>query len=221
MVSLHRPSRKLVIVGCGDFGREALEWALHEINSAHSTSYNKVSVIGDYPDFTRYSRLRDFYEGTIDKYTPSSDDRFVISIADPCTREKVDYELRSKGVKFGKIIHPSAIVSQSSILHEGAILAPNVVVTTDALIGRHVHINIASSIGHDVEIKNYVTLSSHVDVTGHCLLNDKVFLGSGARILPKCEIAAGSRIGAGSVVMRSIKEKATVIAAKPKLVVFK
>lgn len=221
VVSLRDAERKLIIVGCGAFCREALEWAFHDINSSQPTLYNKVSIIGDCPDFTMYPRLRDLYEGPIDKYAPTSDDRFVIAIANPCTREKLDSELRLKGVKFGKIVHPSVIVSQTSTVNEGAILAPNVVITTDVIVGRHVHINIASTLGHDVKIKDFVTLSSHVDITGRCILNEKVFLGSGARILPKCEIAAGSRIGAGSVVMRSIKEKTTVIAAKPKLVVFK
>lgn len=219
--SLLESERKLIIVGCGDFCREALEWAFHEINSTKPTLYNKVSIIGDPPDFVRYPRLRDLYEGSIEKYAPNSDDRFVIAIADPCIREKIASELRLKGAKFGKIVHPSVIVSHSSTVNEGVILAPNVVITTDVIVGRHVHINIASTLGHDVRIKNFVTLSSHVDITGHCILNEKVFLGSGARILPKCEIAAGSRIGAGSVVMRSIKEKTTVISPKPKLVVFK
>jgi len=220
VVILFSPGRNLVIVGCGAFGRETLMWSKHENNGIISRKYTNISVVCDDFDKNSYVYMQKYYRSTLEDYTPGKNDRLVIAVADPGTRYRIYQKLMDRGAKFGRVIHPTAIISNSSKIGEGSIIAPNVVITTDVNIGHHVHINIASSIGHDVTVGDFVTLSSHVDITGHCKLNSEVFMGSGSRILPNCEIARGSRVGAGCTVMRSIKEKATLLAPTPKTVKF-
>lgn len=203
------PKTRLVIVGCGGFGRETLEWA------GHVCGYDQIGMIDDTPDFERFPRLKAHYLGDTVGFSPTPHDRLVIAIGDPTTRSVIDAQLCKKGVVFGSVIHPTSLISQSSTIGEGAILAPYTVITTDVHIGRHAHLNIAATIGHDAKLGDFVTLSSHTDITGGCKLEDRVFLGSGARILPGCSLAAGTRVGAGCIVMRSVRETSVLIAPRP------
>lgn len=205
---------QLIIVGCGGFGRETLDWA------SHTWSYDQIWMIDDNPDFECAPRLKKYYLGTVSGFVPLAHHRLVIAVGDPATRSLIDAQLRAKGAVFGSVIHPAALISPSSTINEGAILAPHAVVTSDVQIGRHAHLNIATTVGHDATLGDFVTLSSHTDVTGGCSLGDKVFLGSGARILPGCSIAAGTRIGAGCVVSRSVRETAVLVAPRPAKVKF-
>jgi sugar O-acyltransferase (sialic acid O-acetyltransferase NeuD family) len=212
---LPKPKVRLVIVGCGGFGRETLDWA------SHSHGYDQIGMIDDAPDFERFPRLKAHYLGTTTDFSPAPNDELVIAIGDPTKRSFIDAQLRTKGATFGSVIHPTSLISPSSTIGEGAVLAPFTVVTTDVHIGRHAHLNIATTIGHDVKLGNFVTLSSHTDITGGCTLGDRVFLGSGARILPACNLAAGTRVGAGCVVMRSVRETSVLIAPRPTKVLSK
>ncbi len=205
---------QLIIVGCGGFGCETLDWA------SHTQSYDQIGMIDDNPDFDRAPRLREYYLGTVTGFAPLAHHRLVIAVGDPATRLLIDSQLSAKGAVFGSVIHPTALISPTSTINEGAILAPHTVVTTDVKIGRHAHLNIATTIGHDATLGDFVTLSSHTDVTGGCSLGDRVFLGSGARILPGCSMAAGTRVGAGCVVTRSVREPAVLIAPRPAKVRF-
>ncbi len=204
-----KPQARLVIVGCGGFGRETLDWACH----AHG--YDQIGMIDDTPDFERFPRLKAYYLGTTRDFSPRPHDELVIAIGDPTTRALIDAQLRTKGAAFGSVIHPTSLISPSSTIGKGAILAPHTVVTTDVRIGRHAHLNIAATIGHDATLGDFVTLSSHTDITGGCKLGDGVFFGSGARILPGCSLTANTRVGAGCVVMRSVRETAVLIAPRP------
>ncbi len=205
---------RLVIVGCGGFGRETLDWA------GHGQSYDQIVVIDNNTDFQTFPRLKEIYRGTVTDFSPAPDDRLVIAVGDPATRSRIDALLREKGAAFGSVIHPTALISSSSAIGEGAILAPYTVVTTDVQIGKHVHLNIGATIGHGAALGDFVTLSSHTDIMGDCVLGDRVFFGSGARILPKCSMAAGTRVGAGCVVMRSVRETAVLMAPRPTKVQF-
>jgi acetyltransferase-like isoleucine patch superfamily enzyme len=52
---------------------------------------------------------------------------------------------------------------------------------------------------------------ANVDIGGNCEICDKVFIGSGATILPGIKIPENTIIGAGSVVFRNIKESGTYV----------
>lgn len=218
---MRKKSKRLVIVGCGGFGRETLDWALHAQSNATTSEYEDICMVDKKkPDFNFFPQLQPVYNGTLIHYVPQQNDFVVIAIGDGIRRSEVDNILRNKQANFGSVIHPTALISTSSHWGDGAIVAPHVVVTSDVEVGRHAHMNIATSIGHDVKIGNFVTLSSHIDVTGGCEVGDFGFLGSGACILPNCKIAPKSRIGAGCVVTRSVSKPTVFLPPISKKVVF-
>ncbi len=84
-------------------------------------------------------------------------------------------------------------------------------------------------IGETTEIGDNVTLYQGVTLGGtgkdngkrHPTLEDNVVVGSGAKVLGAITIAAGSKIGAGSVVLKDTRKDSTTVGYKAKTVPFK
>lgn len=203
---------RLTLVGGGAFGRELINWALD------------IAKVGNFPEVSGFldigsEALGEYgyeleYLGDIEQYSPRNAEKFVIAIGDPKKKRKIVELLKNKGAQFETLIHPSAVVARSAVLGEGVVVCPNSFVSADARIGDFVAINGLSSIGHDVDLGSYSTLSAHVDLTGWVKVGEECFFGTGAKVLPKVTIGRGSRIGAGSLIMRDVKPE-TVMYAMP------
>ena len=198
----------LIIVGAGGFGREVFQWAGDQMRSRQA-SFSDIKFIDDQPDQS-YTDVSQNYLGRISDYCPAPNHRVVLAIGKNTTRRLLADSLADKGAVFGSVIHPTAIVARNSQQGPGLIMCPYTLISVDVVVGSHVHLNVSSSIGHDTRIGDFVTLSAHVDITGHCLVQNDVFFGSGSRTLPKCFIAAGTSVGAGATVQRSVRKKAVL-----------
>jgi len=204
----------LIIVGAGGFGREVCEWATDQMLSERAT-FSDIKFIDDKPN-RKFSAVAKNYMGRINEYNPCTNHRIVLAIGNSVTRRLLAKRLTEKGAVFGSVIHPTAIVARSSQQGSGLIMCPYSLVSSDVVIGSHVHMNVSSTIGHDTKVGDFVTLSGHVDITGSCNVEDDVFLGSGSRVLPKCFIAAGTSVGAGATVQRSVRQKSVLYQAATK-----
>ena len=84
-------------------------------------------------------------------------------------------------------------------------------------------------IGETTEIKENVTLYQGVTLGGtgkekgkrHPTIGSNVVIGAGAKVLGPIEIGDGARIGAGSVVLRSVPSRSTVVGIPGRIVVQK
>ena len=84
-------------------------------------------------------------------------------------------------------------------------------------------------IGETTEVGDNVTLYQGVTLGGtgkekgkrHPTVNSSVVVGSGAKILGPIEIGEGAKIGAGSVVLKSVPPGATVVGIPGRVVLFK
>jgi sugar O-acyltransferase (sialic acid O-acetyltransferase NeuD family) len=200
--------KKLFIVGAGGFGREVYglikdiepdqsAWTLQGFLDADRHALEKfdypVDVVGDPGDFH-----------------PGAKHCFACGIGDPQMKLKLCSPLLDRGAKFITVVHPSARVGPHCLIGEGSVLSYNTVLTADISLGRFVTLNVAASVGHDAEIGEAATLSSHVDITGGVVVGPGVFLGSGASVLPGLKIGRDATVGAGSVVVRSVRRQTTV-----------
>ncbi|TCP52312.1 serine O-acetyltransferase [Tumebacillus sp. BK434] len=98
-----------------------------------------------------------------------------------------------------------------------------------ATIGRRLFIDhgMAVVIGETAEIGNDCTLYQGVTLGGtgkekgkrHPTLGDNVLVASGAKVLGSFTIGAGSKIGAGSVVLREVPPNSTVVGIPGKVVI--
>ncbi|MBN3041062.1 MAG: serine O-acetyltransferase [Candidatus Omnitrophica bacterium] len=86
--------------------------------------------------------------------------------------------------------------------------------------GMGVVIGETSQIGDDVLIYQGVVLGgvSQEKIKRHPTIGDNVVVGAGATLLGPINIGSGSRIGAGSVVIRDVPENATVVGVPGRVI---
>lgn len=121
-------------------------------------------------------------------------------------KKQVCQALMERSAEFISLVHPSAILGGNIQLGNGVVLCPRVTLTADITIGDFVAINCHSSAGHDVVIGDWATISGHCDLTGNTRYGVGAFLATGVRIVPGKSIGDFSYVGAGAVVIRSVKD---------------
>lgn len=197
--------KKIVIVGCGGFGREAL--ALINQNF-----YEPIGFIDQNPNAFSQSG-----------YPIIGDDRIIptlaikkiatsicIALGNPAKRAKI-FQLSEKyGLDIPSIAHPSSIILSSSHISDGTIVYPNVVVMNDCTIGKGVLLNTNVTIGHDVTVGNFCNINPGARLAGRITIGEGAFIGIGATIIENITVGAGATIGAGSVVIRDVPENSIV-----------
>lgn len=207
-------TERLILVGGGDFARELINWTDDLVDLGKSIPV--TGFLDDNPDALKGFQYPVAYLGSIQSYVPQPGDRLLMAVGNPKVKKTLFADMKSRGCHFSTLIHPSAVVARTARLGEGVVVCPQAFISADATVGDLCAINGSASVGHDVKLGSFATLSAHVDLTGWVQVDECVFFGSGARVLPKVKIAAGARIGAGAVVMRSVPADAVVYAPPAK-----
>ena len=199
--------RQLYIVGAGDFGRE-ME-SLLEMTPPHLRDWDIAGYLDDNPQALGKSKSDYKVLGTISDHPLTKNDLAVVTISDGATRERVCNKLKGR-VSFLTFVHPSVVMFKYSRIGQGSIVVSNCVISNEVTIGDFVIVNQGTQIGHDSSIGDFSSLMSSVDLGGHCELAEKVFVGTGATIIPGIRVGAGAKVGSGSVVIRPVKPGTTV-----------
>jgi sugar O-acyltransferase (sialic acid O-acetyltransferase NeuD family) len=202
--------KDLILIGAGAWGLEVWSWL------KDAKGFDEQFRFKGFLD----TKLRHFdadhfcqapiLGSTLD-YSIQPNDIFVCTIGEPSAKKQVVKDMIRKGAEFTNLIHSSVIEFQSINYGLGVIISPNCVISNNVNIKSHVSINLFCSIGHDAVIGEFSVLSSHCDVTGGVTIGDEVMLGSRVSIIPRVSIIEGVVLGAGAVIMRSVKQKGTYI----------
>lgn len=210
---------ELVILGAGGFGREVLAAAIE--NPSVGKEWNIGGFLDDSVDSARKFLSENSIGlpvlGEISGHDPVEAFVYICAIGDPITKLAICQALLIKGATFINLIHPTAQIGSRSKIGIGNILMYQAGLTVDVKIGNFVTINRFSSIGHDASIGDGCTLSSYCDVTGHAKLGKGVFMGSHAVLLPNASAGDFSKIGAGSIVLKHVNAKKTVLGVPAKV----
>jgi len=196
--------KKLIIVGAGGFGREIYGWASDHPDSG--TAWELAGFIDDDVDALDGYQYPAGVIGSIEAHQPAADEVFVCAIGAPMIKQQVCQALMERSAKFISLVHPSVIHGENVQLGIGVVLCPRVTLTADISIGDFAAINCHSSVGHDVVIGAWATISGHCDLTGNTRYGVGAFLATGVRIVPGKSIGDFSYVGAGSIVIRSVKD---------------
>jgi sugar O-acyltransferase (sialic acid O-acetyltransferase NeuD family) len=205
---------RLILVGGGGFGRELYFWAedCRAAGTLPALAGFIDDVIHELPGSYNLPHL-----GSLQDYKPSRGDLFLVAIGNPATKRKVVELLKGRGANFATLRHPTTTVVRTASIGEGVIMCPYTMAMPDTRIERFATLINFSGLGHDSACGEFTTLSSLVDVMGYAQIGKDVMIGSGARLLPKIRVGDGATIGAGSVVVRSVKPGMTVFAPPAKL----
>lgn len=130
----------------------------------------------------------------------------AIGIGDNAIRNKVYEKLYSRfpTLKYAVLIHPSAVVSETSKIGEGTVVMPCAVVNANSKIGKFSIVNTKASIDHDCLIGDFVTVAPGATLGGNVTVGDYSAVCLGASVIHGITIGKENVIGANSLVLKNI-----------------
>lgn len=150
-----------------------------------------------------------------DTMTSELDGDVFIAVGKAETRKKLME--RDANRNFPVLIHPSAVVADSSEVGVGSVVMAGAVINPGARIGKGCIINTSSSVDHDCVVGDYVHISVGAHLSGTVVVGTGTWIGTGAIVSNNVNICGGCMIGAGAVVIKDIGEPGTYIGVPAKL----
>jgi sugar O-acyltransferase (sialic acid O-acetyltransferase NeuD family) len=198
----------LLIVGCGGFGREVL-------NYAFDTGQPVLGFVTDGPSGRGVPERGVAVLGTIEEvsFDPALD-RFVIAVGDAVARRSLAIRVARRDGTLASVIHPTAYVARDASVASGCVICPFAMVATNAKVAENTVINTYASVGHDAEVGAHCVFSPYSVVNGNVQLGESVFLGTHATVTPGCHVGAMSKVSAGAVVARNV-EPGSLVSGNP------
>jgi sugar O-acyltransferase (sialic acid O-acetyltransferase NeuD family) len=139
------------------------------------------------------------------------DTDIIVGIGDASIRKRMQESVNDQ--KVVTLIHPDAVVADDVRIGRGTVVMAGAVINPGTTIGKGCIINTCSSVDHDCHIGDYVHVSVGSHLCGTVTVEDESWIGSGAIISNNLCICHGCMIGAGTVVLKNIKETGTYIGA--------
>ena len=115
------------------------------------------------------------------------------------------------------LIHPSVNMSDTSQIGKGSIVCAGSNISVNTSIGNHCIFNLSVTVGHDCTISDYVSVMSGATICGHVTIGEEAYLATNCTVVPGKKVGAHARVGAGSVVLRNVKENVTVMGVPAKV----
>jgi len=196
--------KDLIIIGAGQFGRELYSWTLDAIRTG--CDLNVKGFLDDNPDSLENYKYNTKVISGVDAYKPQKNDVFICSIANIKAKMRCCHKILAKGGQFINLIHPTAVIGQNVVMGQGVILGPYVLLTCDLTIGDFVTISSHSGVAHDSTIGDWCCINGWCVINGCSVLGEAVFLGSNAVILPGSRVGKHAFVGAGSLVLRRVRD---------------
>lgn len=168
---------------------------------------NEVSVVGIFDDDLSKKELKQ--TSVVGNYHPDyePEEQLIISIGANHIRQKVAAFIQHR---FGKAIHPSALIDNSVKVGEGSVVFHNAVLQADVQIGKHVIINTSASIDHECLIEGFVHIAPGAILCGNVRVGVGTLIGAGTIVTPNLQIGKSCLIAAGSVITKNIPDFAIV-----------
>ncbi|MBE3074012.1 MAG: NeuD/PglB/VioB family sugar acetyltransferase [Actinobacteria bacterium] len=209
-------SQRLVIIGCGGFGREV--FSLVEAFGAVGGTWEVEGFADDAPsdlDLVRVGDLGSKVIGTVsDLAERTSPFTAVVAVGSPQARIAITERLAGAPVTWAVLVHPHATIGARVGIGAGSIVAAGARLSTNIVVGRHVHVDQNVTVGHDCVLGNFSRLNPQACISGSVVVGEQVLVGANATVLPGLRAGASSIIGAGAVVVRDVPGS-TVVKGVP------
>lgn len=212
--------KEIVIMGAGDFGKE-VAWLIEAINKK-TPAYTLLGYLDD--DEKKIGRSFNGYKclGPISYLSELNKNHRVCAVI-----ANQNGDIRKKLVnmfpgfeEWETLIHPSVNISDTSTIGKGSIICASGNVSCNTVIGDCCLFNISVTLGHDCVVGDYVSIMSGSCISGHVTIDDGAYLGTNCTILPGMKVGKHTMVGAGSVVIRNVKENTTVMGVPAKKIAF-
>lgn len=156
-------------------------------------------IIGTYTDLFSKNDLKDMY--------------FALSMGNNKVRCDLYHQIINKKGLIPSLIHPTASVSKYATIEEGVVIQANATIQPDATIKKNTVISFNVGITHNTTIEEGCYIAGKSIVGAYVHIKEQAFIGMGSTIVSGKVPYIGSNaiIGAGSVVIKAVKENTTVV----------
>ncbi|MCX7747151.1 MAG: acetyltransferase [Clostridia bacterium] len=202
--------KDLIIIGAGGVGRETA-MLIRDINKV-KPEWNVLGFVDDDEKLSGTTIEGTKVIGSVDFINSFNRDIYVIcSVSNPKIKQKIISRLDKDKLRFARLIHPTAVISDDCVIGEDVIIQAYCVITTNVNIGSHVQINPQCGIGHDSEIRDYTSLYWNVNISGNVTIGEGCILGTKATIIQGLRIGDGAIIGSSANVIRDMPANSTAV----------
>ena len=207
-------TRKLVIVGAGEFGEIAYEYftldSEYEVVAfAVEKKYRKQDTLFDLP-------VIDF-EDLLEKYPPTEYETFVavtyVKLNRP--RTKLFEECKRNGYHCASYISSHAFVWHNVFIGENVFIFEDNTIQYYASIGDNTILWSGNHIGHRTIIGENCWLTSHDVISGFCKVGAGSFIGVNATLGDNVVLGEDTVFGAGALTVKSLEENGCVYVGSP------
>lgn len=207
--------KNLLIVGAGRFGREVCGWAKQ--SRGCGADWRVGGFLDSRPHILDGFEVAEPIVASPENYRPGADDVFICALGEAPQKKKYCSLLLERGAEFVNVIHSSVVIGDGVKLGRGILLCPYVVVASHVSVGDFATVNMHSFLAHDAQVGAYAQIHGHVSINGAVTLGEGCTVGSNAAILPDLSVGEFAIVGAGSVVLKSVRAHETVFGnpAKP------
>lgn len=194
--------KRLAIIGSGDLGQQIAHYAICD---------NHYSKVVFFDDFTDKDEINGFsILGNIDdiekEFLNKSFDELIIGIGYKHLKiRKMIFDRFENKIPFGKIIHSSSWLDITARVEPGCVIYPRCSIDANVNIECNTILNIGCAIAHDTIIGRHCFLSPRVALAGFINIKEMCIIGINATVIDNINIISQTKIGGGSVVIKSIE----------------
>ncbi|UUM70155.1 acetyltransferase [Aeromonas veronii] len=207
-------SKKLVIIGAGEFAAIAYEYFTYDSDySVVAFAVEKEYLISDH-----YYGLPLVDIDELTKLYPPDD--FHAFVAIPASnlnqlRTRFFYRLKAEGYTLATYISSHAFVWRNAEIGENCFIFENNTIQPFVKVKDNVIVWSGNHIGHQSIVNAHVFISSHVVISGYCNIGEGCFLGVNSTFNDHTSIAPYCILGSTSLVNKNLEEENKVYIGSP------
>jgi sugar O-acyltransferase (sialic acid O-acetyltransferase NeuD family) len=206
--------KKLIIIGGGGAGVEAL-WIARRMNQAAGSQLWEMTGIAD----DNPARAGEVLDGipvigtTAQAMTKllGSEVYFLCVIGNNRQRQRLADAWEAAGFLAATLIDPSVIIADTAVVRPGSYVGPMAIIAPHAVVGRHALINVGASIGHHAECSDYSQVCPGARLSGYSRLGTGAFVGSNGVMAPGIELGSWATLGATSFALKNVRPGVTAV----------
>lgn len=138
---------------------------------------------------------------------------FIIGIGDNRARSEI---VAKYDLNYITLVHPGAVIGGNVQMGKGTTVMAGAVVGCGTHIGEHCIINTGATVDHACVLGDFVHISPGAHLGGEVRVGNGGWLGIGSCVKNGISICGDVTVGAGSVVVKEIKEAGTYLGVPTK-----
>lgn len=211
--------RKLVIVGAGGLGVEAI-WVARAMTAAGGDGWDILGFADDAPEKIggeHYGAPILCASAEIPRVC-GADAHVYVAVGDNQKRRRLAQACAEMGLRAATLVHPKAELAHDVLLGEGSYVGPFATLAPHCRVGRHVIVNIRAVVGHEARVGDFAQLAPGAVITGGCAVGVGAFVGANASLFPRRRVGDFASVASNSFVVADVPEGETAMGVPARAV---